>query len=220
MPYRCRHSRRRYIHQALASLSGNGQPSHIFLVAGFLRTDMVGPLLGDGAVINAQMSGIVAVAVAVEWASAQPCDVLARAWHFETEAQFRQDGTIIVGRYQGAQANGSVRIDAELLADRKGQRRGACLVGVCYRELNPMHCFVLHHFPSAAGHCECAYSKRLPVALLPSVVLCRDAESVEFQWLIDKHRAIERVSRECSARERCREVCSLDRICRARARHC
>ena len=119
MSYGSCHSAWSSIEQAFSCIRRDCQPTHIFLVSSLLRTDVVRPLLCNGAMIDAQMSGIIAVSITVERSSAEPRDVLCRIRHLETEAQLRQDSTFDVWRRYGADANRAVGIDAELLVDGK-----------------------------------------------------------------------------------------------------
>ena len=180
---------------------------------------MVCPLVGSCAVINAQVSSIVAVPIAVEGATAKPSDVLRRGWHLEAEAKLGQDGTFYVRSCRGADADCSVGIDAELLDYSKCQGRSAGPIGVSNRELNPLLSLILLNFPGATLHRQSANTLGFPVAFLSLVVLRWHAESVELNRLTDEDRAVEdilgkRPSRECDG-----EVLTLDGISGARACH-
>ena len=162
--------------------------------------------------INAQVRSIVAVPVAVEGASSKPSDVLRRGWHLEAEAKLGQDSTFYVRSCRGADADCAVGIDAELLADGKGQGGCAGAIGVGDGKLNPSLRFVLLNFPCAARHRQRAHTQGFPTAFLSLVVLRRHAESVELNRLTDEDRAVEdilgkRPSRECDG-----EVLTLDGI--------
>ena len=210
VPYGRSHPRGCCIHQPLACVRGDRQPPHVLLVASLLRTDVVGPLLRGGAVPDAQMGGVVAVAIAVVGTAPEPCDVLRGRGHLQAEAEFRQDGSLGARCGQGAHADGSVGIDTELLADGERQGRRARLVGVGNGELHPVARRVLFHLPGAACHRQGTYAERLPAALLRLVVLGGDAEGVEFERLHDERRAVEDVARQRSAREGDGEVPPLD----------
>ena len=200
----CRHLLHSREYKASARRLLNSQPSDIFFITRFLRTDKVGPLFCYGTVIDARQRRILTVCIVVQRPPSKPCQLGAGIGHFQTEAQLRQYLSVNIRCNDVAYSNRSVRIHTETLFDSKSDGTGTGLIFVGNLNICPFMRFVFFNSKAASCQRKRTNTQCLPITFLHMVVFRWSTEGVKFQGSAYKGIAFVNILRKSS-------LCECDR---------
>ena len=160
-------------------------PAHLLLGAMLLRQDVGFVLVGHGALVDGRQTRLLAVAVAVPWATSEPRQLLHLGGHLQTEAHLRDDGTRAGRTDEGVDHHHAVGTDdeAELHVEV-----GAILSRVAAVESHrgSLAVVTLDAFDSRALHGQLAKPHAVPRTTLATVVVGGQAEHIEQHRLADQ----------------------------------
>ena len=158
---------------------GQGEPLHVFFVTCFLRQHVGRPLLGDGALPQAEEGRLLAVAIVVVGATAQPGHVLELARQDGAIAYAVQFTALLIGVDVGAEHHRAVVHNGELLHRYEAHRALLALVEV--REAHIDRCAVVLVFSLLVVTLKVAQPLLVPAFLVVVLAAVGCTEDVQFE---------------------------------------
>ena len=153
-------------------------PAHLFLIALFLRQDVVSPFVADKAMMKSHEGCLLAVAVAVLRSTTQPGHVLRSFHQFRAQPHSRQFGTLALGVDGCADDDGTICQDAEVLLHGEAVFARGC-VGVGDRDSNALTAFFLSHLQLSGGELQAANAHIVVGSCTATLVVCGQTEHLQ-----------------------------------------